>query len=50
MSGMVAPARKREIGERAAATFQPGTDARAGSFKKLELNGSARLALDDNRV
>jgi hypothetical protein len=48
MSGMVDPAREREIGERAAATVKPSKDAGAGGFKKLELNGSASLALDDN--
>jgi hypothetical protein len=50
MSGMVVPAGEREIGDRAAATFEPSTDAGAGRFKKLELNGSASLALDDNRT
>jgi hypothetical protein len=48
MNGLIPPTRKREIGKRAAAAIQPGTDARAGRFKKLELNGSASLALDDN--
>jgi hypothetical protein len=48
MNGLIPPTRKREIGKRAAAAIQPGTDAGAGGFKKLELNGSASLALDDN--
>ena len=36
--------------KRAASAFEPGTNAVAGEFKELELNGSAGLPLNDDRA
>jgi hypothetical protein len=48
VSSVVDPAREGEVVERAAPTLKPSKDARAGRFKKLELNGPASLTLDDD--
>jgi hypothetical protein len=48
VSSAVNPAREGEVVEGAAPTFKPSKDARAGRFKKLKLNRSASLALDDD--
>jgi hypothetical protein len=45
---VVDPAREGEVVECAAPILKPSKDARAGRFKKLELNGSASLTLDDD--
>ena len=50
VSSVVDPARESEVVERAAPTFKPSKDARAGRFKKLELDGSASFTLDDDRA
>jgi len=48
--GVIDPARKDEVVERAASTFKPGEHAAAGGLKELELNGPAGLLLDDDRA
>jgi hypothetical protein len=48
VSSVADPARESEVVERAAATLKPSKDARAGRLKKLKLNGSAGLLLDDD--
>jgi hypothetical protein len=44
---VVHPAWESEVVECAAATLKPSQDARAGRFKKLELDGATCLSLDD---
>jgi hypothetical protein len=46
--GVVAPARKDEIVQRTATTFQPSQDAGSGTVEQLELNRSTGLLLDDD--
>jgi hypothetical protein len=50
MFGVIGPARKGEVVERASSTFKPSTDAAAGRFKELELNRPACLLLNDDRT
>ncbi len=47
MSGVVNPARKGKVVERATSTLQPSQDAGASGCEKLELHGSAGLVLHD---
>jgi hypothetical protein len=47
VSSVVDPAREGEVIECAAPTLKPSKDARARRLKKLKLNGSACLSLDD---
>jgi hypothetical protein len=49
MMGVVDPARKDEVVERAAPTFKPSQNAAASGLKKLELYGPAGLLLNDDR-
>jgi hypothetical protein len=48
MSSVVDPAWKDEVVRRTAPTIKPSKDARAGRFKKLELNRTSSFALDDD--
>jgi|HubBroStandDraft_2_1064218.scaffolds.fasta_scaffold746786_2 hypothetical protein len=43
--GVIDPARKDEVVERAASTFKPGQNAAASGLKELELNGPTGLLL-----
>jgi hypothetical protein len=49
MIGVIDPARKGKILERAASMFKPSEDAASGGLKKFELNRPASLLLDDDR-
>jgi hypothetical protein len=48
MFGVIDPARKSELINRSAAAFEPGQNADAGGFEKLELNRPTCLLLDDD--
>jgi hypothetical protein len=50
MIGMIDPAWKDEVVERAAASFEPCQNTAASGFEELELNGSAGLLLNDDRA
>ena len=50
MIGMIDPAWKDEVVERAAAAFEPCQNTGASGFEELELNGSAGLLLNDDRA
>ena len=50
MIGMIDPAWKDEVVERAAAAFEPCQNTAASGFEELELNGSAGLLLNDDRA
>ena len=50
MIGMIDPAWKDEVVERAAAAFEPCQDTAASGFEELELNGPAGLLLNDDRA
>jgi uroporphyrinogen-III synthase len=50
MIGMIDPAWKDEVVERAAAAFETCQNAAASGFEELELNGSAGLLLNDDRA
>ena len=49
MIGMIDPARKDEVVERASATFEPSQNTAASGLEEFELNGPAGLLLDDDR-
>ena len=50
MIGVIDPARKDELVQRAASVFEPGQNTAAGGFEEFELNGPAGLLLDDDRA
>ena len=50
MIGMIDPAWKDEVVERAAAAFKPRQNTAASRFEELELNGSACFLLNDDRA
>jgi hypothetical protein len=50
MIGVIDPARKDELAERAPSALEPGQNAAAARLKELELNGPAGLLLDDDRT
>jgi hypothetical protein len=48
MIGVIDPARKDKVVERASATFKPSQDAGSGGLQELELNRPTGLLLDDD--
>jgi hypothetical protein len=50
MIGVIDPARKDELVQRAASVLEPGQNAAAGGFKEFKLNEPAGLLLDDDRA
>ena len=49
VNGVVNPARKDEVVERASPAFEPSEEAGAGGLKEFELNGATGLLLNDDR-
>lgn len=50
MIGVIDPARKCEVVDRATSTFKSREHASAGGFQEFKLNGSAGFLLDDYRA
>jgi hypothetical protein len=50
VTGAVNSARKHIVIKRPSATFEPSQKASAGGLQELELDGPARLLLDDDRA
>jgi hypothetical protein len=48
MIGVIEPARKDELVKSAASAFEPDQNAASSRLKEFELNGPARLLLDDD--